>query len=77
MAVESGIRESDSFRVIGDAVKELDPVTRKEWDTQFDARPAKCFESLLRAGVVSLDSMYRCISPVPSFSRHILAQVRG
>ena len=76
MAVESGIRESDACRVIGAAVQELDPVTRKEWDTQFDARPAKCFESLLRSGIVSLDSMYRCTSPVPSLSRYILAQVR-
>lgn len=77
MAVESGIRESDACRVIGTAVQELDPVTREEWHTQFDARPRKCFESLLRSGIVSLDSMYRCTSPVPSFSRYILAQMRG
>ena len=77
MATGSGIREPDVCRVIGTSVRELDPVTRKEWDARFDARPTKCFESLLRAGIVSLDSMYRCTSPVPSFSRYILAQVRG
>lgn len=76
MAADSGIRESDACRVIGAAVQELDPVTRKEWDTQFDARPKKCFESLLRSGIVSPDSMYRCTSPVPSFSRYILNLVR-
>lgn len=71
------VRESDACRVIGHAVQELDSVTRKEWDAQFDSRPKKCLETLLRAGVVSLDLMYRCISPVPSFSRYVLRQVRA
>ncbi len=77
MAADSGARESDACRAIGSAARQLDPVTRKEWDTRFDAQPGKCFESLLRAGIVSLDSMYRCTSPVPSFSRYILRQVRN
>lgn len=76
MATESGIRESDVGRTIGTSVQKLDPVSRKEWDARFDARPSECFESLLRSGIVSLDSMYRCASPVPSFSRYILNQVR-
>ena len=69
-----GVRESDACRLIGRTVEELDPMMRKEWASQFDDRPKKCFEALLRAGVLSLDEMYRCTSPVPSFSRYILAQ---
>ena len=76
LASESDVREPDACRVIGHAVQKLDSVTRKEWDSQFDARPKKCLEALLRVGVVSLDLMYRCVSPAPSFSRYILGQVR-
>ena len=72
----SDVRESDACRVIGRAARELDSEAREEWKSQFDARPKKCLEALLGAGVVSLDSMYRCTSPVPSFSRYILNQVR-
>ena len=74
MAGGQGLRASDAPHLIGQAVDRLDARTRREWATRFDDSTEKCFAELLRAGVVSMDAMYRCTSPVPSFSRHILAR---
>ena len=69
--------EFEARSIIGEAVDNLDVRTRKEWATTFDDNTEQCFAGLLRAGVVSLDSQYRCVSPVPSFSRHILEDNGG
>lgn len=74
LADGQGLRAADARRLIGQAVDRLDARMRREWAARFDDSTEKCFAELLRTGVVSMDAMYRCTSPVPSFSRHILAR---
>lgn len=77
MANGDRLGEAEARWIIGDAVDRLDARTRGEWAASFDDNTGQCFAELLRAGVVSLDAQYRCVSPVPSFSRYILENSSG
>ena len=65
--------EQEARETIWRSVEELDEGLRRDWAARFDGSGEKCFTALLRAGVVDLDAMNRCGSPMPSFSRYLTA----
>ena len=69
--------ESQTRRVIGEAVDKLESRARKEWVARFEDNTEQCFAALLRAGVVALDAREHCVSPVPSFSQFVLESSGG
>ena len=65
--------EQKARETIWRSVEQLDAGLRKDWADKFDGSGERCFTALLRAGVVDLDPMNQCGSPIPSFSRYLTA----
>ena len=55
-----------------DALIERRPRYAEEWRDAFRRGGKDCFDSLLRAGAVSVDAAGMCHSPIPSLTTHIL-----
>lgn len=68
----AALRREAALEVIDAAVEALPSATRARWMDRFHGNSEHCLDALLRAGVVSLDAMNHCASPIPSFSAHIL-----
>ena len=66
------LRREAALEVIDAAVEALPMAARARWADRFQGNSERCLDALLRAGVVSLDAMNCCASPIPSFSAHIL-----
>lgn len=77
MAAGDRLDEYQAIGEIGAAVDALaDPHVRRSVRDRFPTNDG-CFEQMLKVGVLSLDAEGVCVSPVPSFTRYVLASARA
>ena len=57
-------------------LRSSDPDTADLWLRRFDGNPEACFDQVLHAGLVSINSQGHCHSPIPSLSTYIQSELR-
>ena len=73
LALGESLDEYQAMSVIDDAIAGLPAGMRRAIKGRFAASD-DYLESLLRAGIVSLDRHKRCVSPIPTLHQFILAE---
>ena len=74
-AAKSALERGDVVRLADEGVARLAPSERREADERCPPGMVR-FDTLLHAGIVSLDDEGRCVSPIPSMSDYILARAQ-
>ena len=75
-AAKGALERGDVVRLADEGVARLGPSERREADERCPPGMAR-FDTLLHAGIVSLDDEGRCVSPIPSMVACILARPQG
>ena len=73
LALGESLDEYQAMNVIDDAIAGLPAGMQRSIKGRFAASD-DCLESLLRAGIVSLDRHKRCVSPIPALHQFVLAE---
>ncbi len=73
LALGEPLDEYQAMGIIDDAIGELPAGMQRSIGGRFAASD-ECLESLLRAGIVSLDQHKRCVSPIPTLSQFVLSE---
>ena len=75
-AAKGALERGDVVRLADEGVARLGPSERREADERCPPGMVR-FDTLLHAGIVSLDDEGRCVSPIPSMVDYILARAQG
>ena len=75
-AAKGALKRGEVVRLADEGVARLAPSERREADERCPPGMVR-FDTLLHAGIVSLDDEGRCVSPIPSMADYILGQAQG
>ena len=75
-AAKGALERGEVVRLADEGVARLGPSERREADERCPPGMVR-FDTLLHAGIVSLDDEGRCVSPIPSMVDYILARAQG
>ena len=75
-ATKGALERGEVVRLADEGVARLGPSERREADERCPPGMVR-FDTLLHAGIVSLDDEGRCVSPIPSMVDYILARAQG